>query len=381
MNIAILSTSIHTFQLDMHWYSIGCMFQLMLRIRWHDDTLRHQTHPKTLKMEVQAIISQVISRLSRLSRPSFWKSVDPMVSRTAPGEARRICNRSLKKSKTQSYAMLRDATRHRTGRSAWEEFLQKTGCKMIWIVEDRPFGGLAYGVWRDMARSLAGTCVSTVSTYFGITRRFSDCWPCWHCKLSALFRVLYTNEILSVTGPGFRPASTRTPSFLPSECPQVDEASQMFVIFCDYVFNIVHDAKSVNYVNCIESYRCMTLAQTNLKEKLSTKIVSHTELAMVGYPETVVECCVLKKVDRDVKRCRDLLRLGQGELCMKAVTGCRHDPIRCQIEVLASRREMQLVSQEFEKSCWHKTETQNNAFGEWPPQKTVMSNPLKRSRI
>jgi len=257
-----------------------------------------------------------------------------MVSRTVPGEARRICNRSLKKSKTQSYAMLRDATRHRTGRSAWEEFLQKTGCKMIWIVEDRPFGGLAYGVWRDMARSLAGTCVSTVSTYFGITRRFSDCWPCWHCKLSALFRVLYTNEILSVTGPGFRPASTRTPSFLPSECPQVDEASQMFVIFCDYVFNIVHDAKSVNYVNCIESYRCMTLAQTNLKEKLSTKIVSHTELAMVGYPETVVECCVLKKVDRDVKRCRDLLRLGQGELCMKAVTGCRHDPVRCQIEVL-----------------------------------------------
>ena len=158
----------------MHWYSIGCMFQLMLTIRWHDDTLRHQTHPKTLKMEVQAIISQVISRLSR---PSFWKSVDPMVSRTAPGEARRICNRSLKKSKTQSYAMLRDATRHRTGRSAWEEFLQKTGCKMIWIVEDRPFGGLAYGVWRDMARSLAGTCVSTVSTYFGITRRFSTVGP------------------------------------------------------------------------------------------------------------------------------------------------------------------------------------------------------------
>ena len=72
---------------------------------------------------------------------------------------------------------LRDATRHRTGRSAWEEFLQKTGCKMIWIVEDRPFGGLAYGVWRDMARSLAGTCVSTVSTYFGITRRFSTVGP------------------------------------------------------------------------------------------------------------------------------------------------------------------------------------------------------------
>jgi hypothetical protein len=132
-----------------------------------------------------------------------------------------------------------------------------------------------------------------------------------------------------------------------SHANEVDEASQMFVIFCDYVFNILHDAKSVNYVNCIESYRCMTLAQTNLKEKSSTKIVSNTELAMVGYSETVVECCVLEKVDRDVKRCRDLLRLGQGELCMKAVTGCRHDPIRCQIEVLASRREMQLVSQEF----------------------------------
>ena len=143
------------------WWN-SCWRYVDMTIRW--DT-KHIQRLSKCKTEVQAVISQVISRLS------FWKSVDPMVSRTAPGEARRICNGSLNKLKTQSYAMLHDATRHRTmlerlGRISAKNRVQDDldrRRQAIWRS-----GVARYGeIWRDMARWSLATCVSTVSTYFG----------------------------------------------------------------------------------------------------------------------------------------------------------------------------------------------------------------------
>ena len=84
------------------------------------------------------------------------------MSRTAPGKANLVATAT-------DLGKFKAVPSH----NAWEEFLQKASCKMIWIVEDRPFGGLArYGEISGDAAKCGEMELGDCDLRFDFTRRF-----------------------------------------------------------------------------------------------------------------------------------------------------------------------------------------------------------------